>query len=431
MIALKLGLRNLLRNRWRSGLTLAAVAVAVALMIWMLAMYEGWIDEMVRGVTAVETGQLQIHTAAYIENSRVYETIRLEPGLLERVAAVPGIAHVTARVRAIGLVGNEERSQVARVVGVDPAAEAAATPITRGLTAGRWLSDEPAPADRPREVVLGHGIAQQLRVAPGDELVVFLEAADGSLGNELLTVVGVVRTGNTGVDRLTAFLHIDDARFLMALGDEVHELILRAPELHDTAPLAEAVAAAVGGIAGAPAADGPAPDPGSLVVRRWQEIVPAIHQVILVFRSSYGILYLLVYLVAAAGIVNTARMSALERRREFGVMLAIGMRPRRMFRTIVVETVVLGAVGALVGTALGLLVALHHAAAGLDMSAFTDSGSFSFMGVAFSERIHFVIRPANVIAPVLVMLLVAALSGLWPALRAARIDPAPTIAGRT
>lgn len=428
LIALKLGLRNLRRNRWRSGLTLAAVAVAVALMIWMLALYEGWIEEMVRGSTAVETGQVQVHTAAYIESPRIYESFPLDGDLLARVRAVAGVDAVSPRVRAYGLVGNEQRSQVARIVGVDPAAEAAATPIERAVVAGRWLSAEPAPDGAPREVVLGEGLAQQLRVAVGDELVVFLEAADGSLGNELLEVAGIVRTANTQVDRLTAYLHLRDAQFVAALDGRVHELMLRAEEMHAARELAAAVAEAIGAFAGDP--EGAGLDPSTLVARSWQEVMPTLHQTILLFRNSYAIVYLLIYLVAAIGIVNTARMSALERRREFGVMLAIGMRPRRMFRTIVVETVVLGLVGALIGVAIGLPLSWYHATAGLDMSMFTDAGSFSFMGVAFSERMRFVITAANVIRPVVVMLVVALLSGLWPAVRAARIDPAPTIAGR-
>lgn len=428
LIALKLGLRNLRRNRWRSGLTLAAVAVAVALMIWMLALYEGWIEEMVRGSTAVETGQVQVHTAAYIESPRIYESFPLDGDLLARVRAVAGVDAVSPRVRAYGLVGNEQRSQVARIVGVDPAAEAAATPIERAVVAGRWLSAEPAPDGAPREVVLGEGLAQQLRVAVGDELVVFLEAADGSLGNELLEVAGIVRTANTQVDRLTAYLHLRDAQFVAALEGRVHELMLRAEEMHAARELAAAVAEAIGAFAGDP--EGAGLDPSTLVARSWQEVMPTLHQTILLFRNSYAIVYLLIYLVAAIGIVNTARMSALERRREFGVMLAIGMRPRRMFRTIVVETVVLGLVGALIGVAIGLPLSWYHATAGLDMSMFTDAGSFSFMGVAFSERMRFVITAANVIRPVVVMLVVALLSGLWPAVRAARIDPAPTIAGR-
>src|SRR5690606_32709022 len=388
---------------------------------------EGWIQEMVRGSTAFETGQVQVQTAAYVANTRVYESFPLDHDLLARVRAVEGVDAVSPRVRAFGLVGNEQRSQVARVVGVDPAAEAAATPIERAVVAGRWLSPEPAPEGVPREVVLGQGLAQQLRVEPGAELVVFLEAADGSLGNELLEVVGVVRTGNTQVDRLTAYLHMSDAQFIAALDGEAHELMVRAEDMQAARELAAAVAAAVGAFAGDP--EGAGLEPSTLVARSWQEVTPALHQMILVFRNSYSILYLLIDLVAAIGIVNTARMSALERRREFGVMLAIGMRPRRMFRTIVVETMVLGLVGALIGVAIGLPLSLYHAAAGFDMSMFTDEGSFSFMGVAFSERIPFVVTAANVLVPVVVMLLVAAASGLWPAVRAARIDPAPTIAG--
>jgi ABC-type lipoprotein release transport system permease subunit len=428
-MSLKLGVRNLRRNRWRSGLTLAAIGVAVALMVWMLALYEGWIDEMVRGTTSIETGQVQVHTAAHIQNPRIYETLPGDPELLARIAAVPGVVAVAPRVRAFGLLGNEQRSQVARVVGVDPQGEAAATPVVRAVVEGRWLSPLPAAPSEPREVVLGQGVAQQLRVGVGAELVVFLEAADGSLGNELLEVVGVVRTANMQVDRLTAYLHLQDAQFIVALEDEVHELMVGAADMQGARELAVAVAGAIGGVAGAP--EEGSVDGGTLVARPWQEITPALHQAILLFRSSYGILYALIYLIAAIGIVNTARMSALERRREFGVMLAIGMRPRRMLRTLLGETAVLGFAGALLGAALGLAISWYFVVNGFDVGIFTDEGSFSFMGVAFSERLPFVIRPANVIRPIIIMLVVAVLSGLWPAYRAARIDPAPTIAGRT
>ena len=88
--------------------------------------------------------------------------------------------------------------------------------------------------------------------------------------------------------------------------------------------------------------DGPVVDGDALVVRSWQVIHPSVSQLITLFRRSYWIMYLIIYLVAAIGILNTQRMSALERRREFGVLMAIGMRPRRMLRTLEVETVVVG-----------------------------------------------------------------------------------------
>ena len=431
MISLRLGLRNLLRNRWRSGLTLAAIAVAVGLMVWTLAFYEGWIGQMVRGATAVETTQAQIHTAEYVRNPRVWRTFPFGPDRMAAAAAVPGVLAVSPRVELNGLVGNEQRSQVGRFIGVDPALEARATPVTEGVVTGRWLDATPPPYPAPRQAVLGEGLAAQLRATPGDELVVFLEAADGSLGNELLEVIGVVRTGNTMVDRTAVYLHIDDARYLAALGDDdVHEVAFRSADLDDAATVATALAATLGIRDGLPH-DSVEVAEEDLVVQPWQQIVPDIHAMIALFRGSYWFMYALIYLVAAVGILNTQRMSALERRREFGIMLAIGMRPRRMFRTLVAETLVLGLVGALIGAALGGILGWYHATAGMDMTVFTDEATFSMMGVAFSDRLYAVMSASAVVEPILIMLVVALLSGLLPAWRAARIDPAPTIAGRT
>ena len=429
MISAKLGLRNLARNRWRSGLTLAAIAVSVALMVWTLAFYEGWLTQMVRGATAVETAQVQVHTAAYVDKPRVYRAFPVRDALVDAIEAVPEVLAVSPRIEAHGLLGNEERSQVVRLLGVDPDRERATTPVAQGLVAGRWLAPEPPAYPAPREVVIGEGVSRQLRVGVEAELVVFLEAADGSLGNDLLNVVGIVRTGNTQVDRLTVYVHRRDAAFVTALDGDVHELAIRTADLSRARETAAAVAARIGALDRAPP-DAAHSEDDRLVVRPWQAVLPAVDQMMLVFRRSYWVMYLLVYLVAGVGILNTQRMSALERRREFGVMMALGMRPRRMFRALQVETAVLGLIGAAGGGVVGGALAWYHATAGLNLATFTDQAGFSYMGVAFTDRIYFALSPMAVIQPVVIMLLVALLCGLWPAIKAARLDPAPTLSGR-
>ncbi len=463
MILAKIGLRNLARNRWRSGLTLGGIALSVAFMVWILGFIEGWMGEMVRGATSVATGQVQVSTRGFVDNPRVYRSFPADSTLLARIVAVDGVEAASPRVILNGLVGHERKSQVAQILGVDPELEARATPVAGAVTLGRWLSRTPAEYPSPREVVLGADMARQLGVGTGDELVVFVEAADGSLGNDLLQVVGTVRTGNAAVDRMSVYMHLEDARFLAALEGEVHEILVKTSALLRARETAGAVAAALGaqtrGVEegegrrrggegtreGAPGADpattgktGTAGGGGgeqagaeeTLLVRPWQEILPSIYQMIVVGRQSNWMTYLLVYLVAALGIVNTQRMSALERRREFGVLMAIGMRPRRMFRMVLTESVVLGTLGGLLGTALGSLVTWYHATAGLDMAMFTEHGEFTFMGVAFSGRMYTHLTLTAAVQPVMVMLVVAFLAGIWPAIKSARLDPAPTIAGR-
>ncbi len=445
MTSAKIGLRNLARNRWRSGLTLGGIGLSVGFMVWILGFMEGWMGAMVQGATAVETVQIQVHTRAFADNPRVYRTFAVDQRLLDAIYGVEGVVAVSPRVKLNGLIGHEEKSQVGRIFGVDPAMEAETTPVATALTEGRWLGQEPPIYPAPREVVLGAGMANQLRVGPGDELVVFVESADGSMGNDLLKVVGVVRTANTAVDRMTAYMHIEDARYLAALEGEAHELAIRTEDHLRAQETAELVAAAIGADArGVPSGSTGSetgsesegvtrpsdPDPDALLVQPWQELLPSIYQMLVISRQSNWFTYLLIYLVAAIGLVNTQRMSALERKREFGVLMAIGMRPRKMFRMVLTESVVLGSLGGLIGTALGAAVTWYHATVGLDLAAFTDKGEFTVMGVAFTGKIYAILTPVAALQPILIMVLVAFLAGLWPAIKSSRLDPAPTIAGR-
>jgi ABC-type lipoprotein release transport system permease subunit len=249
------------------------------------------------------------------------------------------------------------------------------------------------------------------------------------------------------VDRMTVYLHLEDARYLAALEGQVHEIVIKTRHLlqaRETAGrVAEALGAQTRGVTpgdggdqdgadsagtSAPAQEGGNPD--ALLVRPWQEILPGIYKMLAISRESNWFTYLLIYLVAAIGLLNTQRMSALERKRELGVLMAIGMRPRRMFRMILTESLVLGTLGGLAGTALGMAVTWYHATRGLDLGMFTRHGEFTFMGVSFTGRIYSILTTTAALQPILVMVFVAFLAGLWPALRSARLDPAPTIAGR-
>lgn len=442
MISAKIGLRNLARNRWRTGLTLGGIALSVGFMVWILGFMEGYMALMVQGATGIEVGQVQVHTSGFADNPRVYRSFPVDRRMIESIRSVAGVEALSPRIKLNGLIGHERKSQVARILGVDPIMETEATPIGEGVVEGRWLSEEPAPIPGPREVVLGRGLAQQLQVGPGDELVTFVEAADGSLGNDLLQVVGLVHTVNTAVDRMTVYMHIEDARYLAALEGQAHELTIKTADLRGARATAGEIASVLGAKAtGADFGRGPGDgsnqsgvagdDPDALLVRPWQEVLPSLYQMLEISRYSYWFTYLLIYLVAAVGILNTQRMSALERKREFGVLMAIGMRPRRMFRMILTESAVLGILGGLIGTALGTALTWYHATAGLNLGLFTEHASYTFMGISFSDRMYSILTPTAALQPILIMVGVALVAGLWPALKSARLDPAPTIAGRT
>lgn len=416
MIA-RLAYRNLVRNRWRTVMTIGGVAIGVAILIWLNGYLMGFHDEMIRGATASDLGQVQIATHEWVDTPSARYTFESGP-VLESLKGVDGVDAASERAIIFGLVGHEDRSVVARIVGVSPNREAATTVVTTGLKAGRWL-DETAP-DYPaaRETVLGEKFAQQLSVGVGDELVAFFEAADGSLGNELLEVVGVVSTGSTAIDRQTAFLHLEDLQRAGAMEGQVHQIALKLSNPNHAESKVSEIQAAI--------------STDELAVRSWEEILPEIKTMVDMMQNSDIVLYILVYILVAFGLFNAQRMSALERRREFAVMMALGVSPWRLFWTVLVETVLIGAAGALLGAIVGTLATWYFVVFGLDLAAFNTSGdvNFEMMGISFSQTLYFSLGIEHVMRPILVLVPFAVLCGLWPALQAARINITTALSGR-
>jgi hypothetical protein len=244
-----------------------------------------------------------------------------------------------------------------------------------------------------------------------------LQAADGSMGDDRLRVVGIVRTGVGALDRQAAWMSLPDVAYLAALDGQAHELMIRFDRGADLERTTAAIRSAIEGTPGP-----------KLVVRTWQELAPELHKLIGLSKLSMLFLYGIVYLIAALGILNAQRMTALERKREMAVMMAVGVTPMRLGAMILAEAALLCAFGATAGILVGALVTWYHAHAGLDLAAMGSQG-FSYAGVSFQSRIHFVLRPTMVLWPAVAVVVVGVLCGLWPALASVRLRLAGAIGG--
>ena len=414
---LRLAIRNIFRNRWRSALTAGGIAVAVGMLVWANCMNDAFLELMVENSIGRQLGEVQIQTAEYIDEPSIFNGMPDDPAMLKAVRETAGVEAASARVLAFGLIGHEKRSVVGQMIGVDPAQEAAVSGIDEGVEAGAWLTPEPAPIPGPRQVVLGKALAKQLDTKIGDELVVFLQAADGSLGNEVLKVQGIAGTGNSELDRIALYGHLSDVQYLTALDGKVHEVAVSLARGADSRLVAEDLRARV--------TSGP-------VVRAWQEIMPEFEQLLEFARNQSFFFYFVIGLIAALGIFNTQRMSVLDRRREFGVLLAIGLSPGRLGRIVVFEAIALTTLGAIAGVLWGGGLSWYHATAGFDWGALGEGvDSMEFGGIAMDSVMYFVLTPRAFIEPVVVIVGISAICGFWPALRAARLDAVRAISGRT
>jgi ABC-type lipoprotein release transport system permease subunit len=398
--ALRIAWRNLLRNHRRTAITVAAVLFNTAVLIASDALFAGFTRQTIHNATEMVVGEAQIHTAHYRAERSMYEAIP-DPGALLARARAQGIA-AAPRTFGVGLLSAGAKSAGASFWGVDPTAERAAFDLPKHLAAGRFLADAPA-----AEVVLGRKLARSLDARLGSELVAVVQAADGSLGNELYKVVGILQTVGDDIDRSAVFMHRTELDRLFVAGGRVHEIAL--DSRGKWAP--EAIVRLF--------SDLPA---RGLEVVTWRQLLPAISDMQNLSGATMFLFGLIFLLAAGLGVLNTMLMATHDRVREYGLVKALGAGRLRIFGDVVAEAVVLSLVANALGVGLGIAGSIWMQRVGIDLSAL-GGGDITFSGIAFDPIWRGYLRPQAVVDAVAATTAACLLASLYPAIKAARLDP--------
>jgi ABC-type lipoprotein release transport system permease subunit len=398
METLRWSWRNLWRNTARTAITLAGAAFSTAILIATFALMDGLMVHAVSNITNLSLGEVQAHAPGYLTDRSLYKSLP-DPDALLAAAERQGVA-AAARRLGDGLIAFENQSAGALFWGVDPARERAAFTLAAHVAEGRFLADAPG-----GEVVLGRQLARSLGVTVGAEVVVVVQAADGSLGNDLFTVAGILQSADDEIDRGGALIHQDDFVRLFVSGDRVHEVAFNSRGRMPIEALQQILQRA------APGAD----------VQTWRGLRPTFADMVTLMDGFIWVFGLIFGLAAGLGVTNTMLMATHERVREFGLVKALGGTPGRIVRDVTVEASLLAAAGIALGVALGVLGALYLQRHGIDTSRW--AGGFSVGGVAFDPVWRAALTARGVFVPVVVMFVAAILPSLYPAGVAARLDP--------
>ena len=227
MIVWRLGWRNLWRNPRRSLITISAVGCGYAFLIALIGLMVGLSGQMLKNGTGLLLGDLQLHHSDYLPERSLYDTVGSDTtseleSLLHQLSLYPELEGRSPRVYGFGLFSTGENSAGGRLMGVDPEAEAGVTTFLEGLQTGELSRSVTRP------VLLGSGLARELEATVGTEVAIVTQAADGSLGNDLFLVSGILRTGLSYVDRSLAVLYLTDLQELLVMSpDEIHEIAVK------------------------------------------------------------------------------------------------------------------------------------------------------------------------------------------------------------
>lgn len=396
---LKIAVRNLRRQRRRTVLTLLTMAGGFILAAFSIGWSDGSYAYVINMFTCTRLGHIQVHAKGYLDKPSLYTAIADPAATGTAIGRIRGVSSWTPRVYGAGLISLDEKSAGVRIIGIDPRAEHAATSFDKRITAGAFLPQTPG-----RTILLGAGLAAILKAGIGAQIVLVSQAADGSMANALFNVGGIVESGDALSDRSACYLHIDTARDFVALGRRAHEIVVITENIDRVGTITAAITAALGN--------------PELSVEPWQEFAQQFYEAMRVDERGTWIMLVIIMLIVAIGVLNTVLMSVLERRREYGLLKALGTRPAVIVAMVMAEVGIMAALSIVVGSAIALVV--NYA---LSITGIALPFTFTYGGVEFS-RMYTEINLRSFYIPAVTVLLTAAVVGFVPALRAARSNPA-------
>lgn len=395
---LRIAARNVARNRRRSLITGAAIVLGIGALVAVRGVTNGFYAASIANHAEAKIGALVVHHPSYLASQEQAPLALDLPGdaaFLSRITAVKGVAGAAPRLSFNAAVSLGDETTFAQLQGIDPASEYAT------LRRAREAVVEGRPIERAGECLLGVELARTLKAKVGDTITFLANDRDGLLNAAEARLVGLL-VFKTPADRKIAQLALPTADELLRMNGRITEVAVSIRGELEGADLFDARArlqAALGGEA---------------TVATWSEIATYLTDIILFQRIMYAVVGVVLLLVVLTGIANTMLMSVLERVREIGTMMALGVRRRQIVTLFLTESALLGFLGGAAGAALGSLVVLALHQQGLD---------FPPPGTHIPNLVRPTIGIGFNLAAVGLATLGATIAAVYPASRAAKLRP--------
>jgi putative ABC transport system permease protein len=401
MLTLKTAVRNLLRQRRRTLFTGLSMLVGFVLCCFFIGWADGTYNYIIDSFTRNRLGHIQIHQKGYLRKPTIYKTIDNVASVEAALGGIPQVDSWAPRVYSAGLVSVGDKSAGASVIGIDPQREDRTTGFSRKIVQGHYFSSG------SREVILGKDLAKMLDARVGRSIVIVSQAADGSIADDAYMIAAFVDVGDPIVNRSGLYMTLVDAQNLFALGGRVHEV---AVTVHDLRQVDGVTAVLRGKLR----AEGLEVDP-------WQVFASEFYKAMHADKSGMYMSLLVVVIVVAITILNTVLMSVLERQKEYGVLKALGTRPSQIVKLVVAEVSLLAVFCILAGSLIGYFLNLYFSIHGIVLRHPVIWGSVQMKYMKGEVNLRSFILPAATV--IFTSLLVC----IFPAIKAARTDPAKTM----
>lgn len=399
----KLAFRNLRRNLRRSLLTIAAIALGTALALFSIGLGDGGHQQMIQNGVRIGQGHLTIQMKGFLESPSSSLFIH-EPGpFMTALAESPYVANAYPRIRGEGILATAAGAEGVAFQGIDPVLPGEAGIFRDSLAEGEFLTD-----DSSASIVLGAKLADRLKLSLGRKVVLTTQDAAGEITSTLVRVKGIFRTGSSTIDDSICLVPISYLQNALAMGKGVTSIAIYIKNPFKQQEAQTDINRRL--------------PPGPEHLYPWQDLQPDLRDYVVIDDAFGYMTYAIVLLIVAIGVLNTILMSVMERRREIGILTAVGMGSGEVMQMILVETVFITLMGIFTGVLIGLGVNWYFSTYGLDLSSMSTQ-EWSLAGTVLDPVLKSHLRPYRAFGLCVAVFLLTVTMGIYPAWKASRILP--------
>lgn len=395
--------RNLWRNKLRSSVIITAVTLGIFAGIFLMAFMNGMVNDRIQAIISMEISHIQIHQPEFTDNNLFTLRISNADSIVDIVKKIPNVSAASKRIVISSMAASAETGTGVKITGVDPENEIKVAKLHTKIIEGKYLDDKGR-----NPIVIGETLARKLKIGLKNKVIITVQDVNNNITGGAFRVVGIYRTDNLMFDEANVYVRFSDISALTGLdGKEAHEIAILLNDNKNTETAKKAVSACI----------------PALEVKDWLQISPEAGYLVSAMNQYMYIFIVVILLALCFGIVNTMLMVILERVRELGMLMAIGMNRVKVFMMIMLETVFLSLTGGVLGIVIGYFATKHFEHVGIDLFFWKDA----FASVGYPSMVYPVIEIGTIIIVTIMVIITGIVSSLYPAYKALKLNPSQAI----
>ena len=398
----KIAWRNIYRNKKRTLITVTSIFAALFLIILMRALQFGFYDNIIKTVVESYAGYVEVHAEGYWDNQSLDNAMEVDQKLIDDISSVEGVENIVQRLQTFSLISMGEKTKGGVINGVDISDEQKITDWNKKMVSGSFDLGE-------NEIIVGKGIAEYFDIRENDTLILYGQGYRGMMAAGKYPVKGVIDLKNPDLNKLGIFMAIESARNYVSSEEISTHIIIDKEQYYDEEKIVKDLSQILS---------------KDYEIMTWKKTLPEIEQTITADNAGGLIMAFILYIIVVFGMFGTVLMMTEERKYEFGVLISIGMSRIRLFRIILIETIILSMIGVLLAIILTYPISYYFNLNPIDMAVLMGEGADQMLeDLGFSPLAPMSISWDIPLSHALVIFIFSLLISIYPAIKILNLNP--------